>query len=132
MNNVERKLKVYNTERYTVSKFKSIDVAAMYFFWNPTQGPFIVVPCLEEENKETKYTLTFYSNNKIDLQRLDEERNRVIIGLWAELSDGGCELYTPKFEKTEITRQTWGSNPQYIFKFKNQDIQGPVRVKVKL
>ena len=58
MANVERKLKVYNTERYTVSKFQSIDVAAMYFYWNPTQGPFIVVPCLEEENKETKYTLT--------------------------------------------------------------------------
>ena len=43
MANVERKLKVYNTERYTVSKFQSIDVAAMYFYWNPTQGPFIVV-----------------------------------------------------------------------------------------
>jgi hypothetical protein len=55
---IERKLKVYNTERFTVSKFENEDVAALYFFWNPTQGPFIVVPCLEEAGKETKYSLT--------------------------------------------------------------------------
>ena len=58
MNDIERKLKVYSTERFTASKFQSEDVAALYFFWNPTEGPFIVVPCLEEEGKETKYTLT--------------------------------------------------------------------------
>jgi len=58
MDSIERKLKVYNTERFTVSKFENEDVAALYFFWNPTQGPFIVVPCLEETNKETKYSLT--------------------------------------------------------------------------
>ena len=55
---IERKLKVYNTERFTVSKLESEDVAALYFKLNPTEGPFIVVPCLEEQDKETKYTLT--------------------------------------------------------------------------
>lgn len=49
MENIDRKLKIQKTEWYLESKFENEDVAALYFFWNPTEGPFIIIPCLEKE-----------------------------------------------------------------------------------
>jgi len=96
----------------------------LYFFWNPTEGPFIIIPCLEKEGAQTKYSLTctnlhlkslnsliVYSNNPLSLEQLDQERNQVKIGEWNELTDGGCELHTKIYEKNEISKQTWANNP---------------------
>jgi hypothetical protein len=51
-------------------------VAALYFFWNPTEGPFIIIPSLAEEDKQSTFKMTsiqyknysyflFYFNIKI-------------------------------------------------------------------
>jgi hypothetical protein len=58
MERIERKLNIGFQEPYIESSFGSDDVAALYFFRNPTEGPFIIVPCLEEEGKTTNYKLT--------------------------------------------------------------------------
>jgi len=41
---LERKLQILPNEWYQETSYKSDDVAALYAFYQPTQGPFIVVP----------------------------------------------------------------------------------------
>lgn len=56
---IERKLSIGTQEPYVQSSFGSEEVAALYFHKNPTEGPFIVVPCLEEKsNRQQGYQLT--------------------------------------------------------------------------
>jgi len=42
-------------------------VAALYFFWNPTEGPFIIIPSLAEEDKQSTFKMTIFSNNPVEL-----------------------------------------------------------------
>jgi hypothetical protein len=44
LNNLERKLQILNGEWFEESYFKNDDVAALYAFYQPTMGPFIIVP----------------------------------------------------------------------------------------
>jgi len=46
---LERKLQILPGEWYEESFFKSDDVAALYAFYQPTQGPFIIVPSMSKE-----------------------------------------------------------------------------------
>ena len=47
--NLERKLQILNGEWYEESFYRSDDVAAIYSFYQPTQGPFIIVPSMAKE-----------------------------------------------------------------------------------
>jgi len=119
MEMIERKLNVLPNEKYLESTFLNEEVAALYFFWNPTEGPFIIIPCLEEEDKQASYKLTIFSNNPVDLEKLDESKHAVLIGRWDELTDGGCHLYEDPFEK-ESQKRTWTSNPKFLLQFKEE------------
>lgn len=49
LNKMERKLQILPGEWYEESQFKNDDVAALYAFYQPTQGPFIIVPSMNKE-----------------------------------------------------------------------------------
>jgi len=51
MTRIERKLNILPNETYKESTYHNEEVAALYFFWNPTEGPFIIIPCLEEADR---------------------------------------------------------------------------------
>lgn len=38
--------------------YKSDDVAALYAFYQPTQGPFIIIPSMAKEETIAEFTLT--------------------------------------------------------------------------
>ena len=51
------------------------------------------MPSSDGEERVFNYKLTVYSNNPIELIKLDEQRNQVVIGKWEkDISAGGCHL----------------------------------------
>lgn len=58
MEYIERKLSIITNEPYIESSFGAEEVATLYFKKNPTEGPFIIVPCLEEEDRIATFKLT--------------------------------------------------------------------------
>ena len=70
-----------------------------------------------------------YSNNPVNLDRLDEGLNAVLIGNWEkDISCGGCHLYNEPFEK-EASKKSWNSNPKFSLKFPENT---PVNLKITL
>ena len=47
MENIERKLSIKPQEKFKESTYYSEEIAALYFNFNPTEGPFIIVPSLD-------------------------------------------------------------------------------------
>ncbi len=82
MENIERKLQIKVQEKFKESTYYSEEIAALYFNFNPTEGPFIIVPSLDFEDKPANYRLTIFSNNPVQLQKLDDNFNDVVIGKW--------------------------------------------------
>jgi calpain len=60
----------------------SEDVSALFFKWNPTEGPFIIIPSSDGEDRYFGYKLTIFSNNPVSLLRLDDNTNQVAVGSW--------------------------------------------------
>ena len=58
LNNMERKLQIQAGEWYEESYYKSDDVAALYAFYQPTQGPFIIVPSMSKEEIQSDFILS--------------------------------------------------------------------------
>lgn len=58
MDYIERKLSIGMNEPYIESSFGAEEVSSLYFKKNPTEGPFIIVPCLEEEDRIASFKLT--------------------------------------------------------------------------
>lgn len=58
MENIERKLLIATNEKFKQSTYSNEDVAALYFHFNPTEGPFIIIPSLDMEDKLANYKLT--------------------------------------------------------------------------
>ena len=66
----------------------------------------------------------------MQLQKLDENFNDVVIGKWEQdISDGGCHLYEDPFEK-DMSKRTWTLNPKFLVTFK--DFSGSAKLKVTL
>lgn len=80
MEGIERKLLIGSNEKFKQSTYFSEDVAALYFNYNPTEGPFIIIPSLDLPDKSANYRLTIYSNNPVELVKLDESKNAVLVG----------------------------------------------------
>ena len=55
---MERKLQILNGEWQEESYFKSDDVAALYAFYQPTQGPFNIVPSMSKEEYQSDFVLS--------------------------------------------------------------------------
>jgi len=69
------------------------------------------------------------SDNKIQLVKLDENKNIAYIGKWeADKSDGGSHLNDGPFEK-DNSKKTWATNPKYFLLFKEP---APPAVSVKI
>jgi len=72
-------------------------VAALYDFYQPTQGPFIIVPSMAKEDIHADFTLTIFSSNHVEVIKLEDSQNAVISGKWTEKTGGGCHLYDKEF-----------------------------------
>ena len=55
---LERKLQILPNEWYQETSYKSDDVASLYAFYQPTQGPFIVVPSSAYDSLLADFELT--------------------------------------------------------------------------
>ena len=55
---LERKLQILPNEWYQETSYKNDDVAALYAFYQPTQGPFIVVPSTASDTFTSEFSLT--------------------------------------------------------------------------
>ncbi|CAD8158986.1 unnamed protein product [Paramecium octaurelia] len=114
---IQRKLLIGSNEKFKQSTYFNEDVAALYFHFNPTEGPFIIIPSLDQEDRSANYKLTIYSNQEVELTKLDETKNQVHIGKWEQdISDGGCHLYEDPYEK-DTSKRTWTMNPKYSLQF---------------
>ena len=51
-------------EKFKESTYFSEDIGALYFHFNPTEGPFIIIPSLDQEDKSANYKLTSNFNLK--------------------------------------------------------------------
>lgn len=81
-------------------------MAALYAFYQPTQGPFIVVPSSAQDTLLADFQLTIYSSQPVEVQQLADSRNIVLSSQWEKRSAGGCHLYDKEFEnKTDSC--TW-------------------------
>jgi hypothetical protein len=58
LENLERKLQLLLGEWYEETFYKSDDVAALYSFYQATQGPFIIIPSMSKEEVTADFTLT--------------------------------------------------------------------------
>lgn len=47
MESIERKLQVHTQEKFKESTYFSEEISALYFHFNPTEGPFIIIPSLD-------------------------------------------------------------------------------------
>lgn len=109
LENLERKLQLLPGEWYEESYYRSDDVAALYAFYQPTQGPFIIIPSMSKEDVTADFTLTskyflvmmfciVFSSNPVEVQKLEDSRNAVLSGKWTDKTAGGCHLYDKEFE----------------------------------
>ena len=55
---MQRKLQILNGEWQEESYFKSDDVAALYAFYQPTQGPFNIIPSMAKEEYQSDFVLS--------------------------------------------------------------------------
>lgn len=55
---LERKLQVLPNEWFQETHYISDDVAALYAFYQPTQGPFAIVPSVSTPDFQLDFTLT--------------------------------------------------------------------------
>jgi len=58
LDKLERKLNVDKSEKFFESSYFSDEMASLYFFWNPIEGPFMIIPSMEGEGKTAGYRLT--------------------------------------------------------------------------
>ena len=56
--NLERKLQILPNEWQQETRYLSDDVAALYAFYQPTQGPFIIVPSMAKDDVTADFSLT--------------------------------------------------------------------------
>jgi hypothetical protein len=58
LENLERKLQILANEWYKESYYMSDDVAAFYSSFQPTEGPFIVIPSFAKTDCQSDFVLT--------------------------------------------------------------------------
>lgn len=58
LDKLERKLQILPNEWVVESSYQGEEVAAQYFYWQSTQGPFLIVPSLAKEEYTGNYSLT--------------------------------------------------------------------------
>jgi len=125
---LERKLQILEKEWYEETSYTSDEAAAKYFFFKPTMGPFVIVPSMIKDDKQSDFTLTVFSSHPVQMSQLKENNNIVLPGKWDAKNNGGSHLYDKEFT-TDPDRQTFTNNPKYILKLDTKDA---VEVKITL
>jgi len=131
LENLERKLKLLPGEWFEETYYCSDDVAALYAFYQPTQGPFIIIPSMSKEEITADFTLSIFSSQNVEVKKLEDSKNAVISGKWAEKSAGGCHLYDKEFEQ-KVDKFTWVNNPKFHLKMSLQPGEQNTKVKITL
>lgn len=67
LENLERKLKLLPGEWYEESYYWSDDVAALYAFYQPTQGPFNIIPSISRDDIAADFTLLIFSSQQVEV-----------------------------------------------------------------
>ena len=63
MEEIERKLQIGFGEKFKEATYSNDEVCALYFNWNPTEGPFVIIPSLDADgDKAANYKLTSIFN----------------------------------------------------------------------
>lgn len=125
---LERKLQFIPGEWVNESGYYQEEYSCLYFKLEPTQGPFLVVPTLDEVEVQAGYTLQIYSNNPLQVCRLEDSRNVALSGEWSEGQAGGCHLYDRPYER-KPDNITWGANPKFKLQFQTE---GYVKARITL
>jgi len=47
MSNIERKLSIGYAEKFKEATYSNDEVCALFFRWNPTEGPFTIIPSMD-------------------------------------------------------------------------------------
>ena len=128
LDHLERTLQILPNEWFIESMYKNEEVAALYAHWQPTQGPFLIVPSLYKEDLVADFTLTIFSSNPVEVKKLEDSRNAVLSGKWTDKTAGGCHLYDKAFEQ-KPERFTWVNNPKFHLRLHTP---GKTMVKVTL
>jgi hypothetical protein len=74
LENLERKLQILPNEWFKESMYKSEYVSCIYAYWKPTKGPFLIVPSLEIANYQAEYSLTVFSSNPVEIEKLEDSK----------------------------------------------------------
>ena len=101
-------------------------MAALYAFYQPTQGPFIMIPSMSKEDIIAEFILTIFSSQPVEIQKLEDAKNVVLSGKWTEKSAGGCHLYDKEYEQ-KSDKFTWINNPKFYLR-----LQTPTLTAVKI
>jgi hypothetical protein len=128
---LERKLKLLPGEWYEETYYCSDDVAALYAFYQPTQGPFIIIPSMLKDEITADFTLNIFSSQPVEVKKLEDSKNVVHSGKWAEKSAGGCHLYDKEFEQ-KVDKFTWVNNPKFHMKLQLPPGEQVTAVKITL
>lgn len=108
---LERKLQILPNEWYQETRYISDDVSALYAFYQPTQGPFIIVPSVGSPDVQMAFSLTIFSSHAdIEVEQLQDSMNVVIPSKWTDKTAGGSHLYDKEFEQKPDSF-TWVNNP---------------------
>jgi len=56
--NLERKLQILENEWFVQTSYSQDDSAALYQFFKPTQGPFVIIPSMTKDSTVAEFNLT--------------------------------------------------------------------------
>ena len=58
-------MKIYPEDKYFHTSFASTDVACIYIWLWPVEGPFILIPCMEKVDTKTDFWIKIFASNYI-------------------------------------------------------------------
>lgn len=68
----------------------------------------------------------------MEIKKLDENKNAVLIGKWEhDISDGGCHLFEDPYEK-DMSMRTWTINPKYLLKFDEEEDTATLKITLAI
>ena len=86
---------------------------------------------MSKDDSPVDFTLSIFSSQPVEVKKLEDSKNAVISGKWAEKTAGGCHLYDKEFEQ-KVNKFTWVSNPKFHLKLSLQPGEHTTNVKITL
>ena len=56
---------------------------------------------MSKEDITADFTLSIFSSQPVEVKKLEDSKNAVLSGKWAEKSAGGCHLYDKEFDQMQ-------------------------------